>query len=239
MAQPADGHNCFEVNLPELPRGYRFDTQRPMQLVPFNAFHGHIAPIPVCRRCYIYAISNFDLVQVNALSARATMIDPAAIALAGLARFSPMVNAVGHPMYEDLYPVAPREGRTLVLIERHYARVGTPTRMPVLQYRIKYSIANDPNLHRWTTATEIDTRRYNDSWAVMQDYWYGDRAHKINEPFIHAVLTALTPGANTAIWSKLPYEEAAALWELWRIKRLEVWEPGMTLRMLRAREDLA
>jgi hypothetical protein len=103
-----------------------------MQLVPFNSFHGHIALIPVCRRCYIYAISNFDLVQVNALSARATTIDPAAIALAGLARFPPMVNAVGHHMYEDLYPVAPREGRTLVLIERHHARVGTPTRMPVL-----------------------------------------------------------------------------------------------------------
>jgi hypothetical protein len=164
--------------------------------------------------------------------------DPAAIALARLARFSPTVNAIGHLMYEEFYPVAPREGRTLVLVERHYARVGTPTRTPVLQCRMKYSTTNDTNLHRWTTATEIDTRRYNDSWDVMQNCWYGERAHRINGPFIHAVLTVLTDNANTAIWSKLPYEEAAALWQLRRIKGLEVWEPGMTLRMLRAREDL-
>lgn len=241
MSQPSalNGHNCFEVNLPGLPRGYRFDTQRPMQLVPFNAFHGHIAPIPICRRCYIYAITNFDLAQVNAMSARATMADPAAIALAGLARFAPLVNAISHPMYEDIHPVAPREGRTMVLIERHYARIGTPSREPVLQYLIKYSVANDPNLYRWTTATEIETRTYHDSVAVMQNYWYGERPHRVNEPFIRSVLTALTPGANTAIWSKLPYEEAAALWQLWKMKKLEEWVAGMTTTMLRAREDLA
>ncbi|KAI5448789.1 hypothetical protein NCC49_006591 [Naganishia albida] len=73
----------------------------------------------------------------------------------------------------------------------------------------------------------------------MQNYWYGERPHRVNEHFIRSVLTALTSGANTAIWSKLPYEEAAALWQLWRMKKLEEWVAGMTTTMLRAREDLA
>lgn len=74
--------------LAELPHGYRFDIKQPLRLVPFSSFEGHLPVIDICRTCYIYAISHFDVVQVNAISARATVRDPAAIALAGLAQFA-------------------------------------------------------------------------------------------------------------------------------------------------------
>ncbi|KAJ9097956.1 hypothetical protein QFC20_006087 [Naganishia adeliensis] len=83
-----NGHNCFKVALPEVPHGYRLGIRQPLNLVPFSTFQGHLPVIDIRRTCYIYAISHFDVVQVNAISARATVRDPAAIALAGLAQFA-------------------------------------------------------------------------------------------------------------------------------------------------------
>jgi hypothetical protein len=234
-----NGHNCFEVALPELPHGYRFDIRRPLTLVPFATFEGHLPVINICRTCYIYAISHFDVIQVNALSARRTVRDPAAVALAGLEEFAGLVNAFAHPMYEDMSPVVPREGRTLVLIDRHYARRGTPTQLPSLTYLIKYSNANDPQLYQFTTATEFDLVNYHGAGAVVKEYWYGFKPHRVNAPFIRSILHALTPFANTAIWNKLPYEEAEALNICWMEQKLDEWTPGLTLTALRAREGLA
>ncbi|KAJ9096635.1 hypothetical protein QFC20_006351 [Naganishia adeliensis] len=234
-----NGHNCFEVALPELPHGYRFDIKQPLRLVPFSTFEGHLPVIDICRTCYIYAISHFDVVQVNAISARATARDPAPIALAGLAQFAGIVDAIGHPMFEDMNPVVPREGRTLVLIDRHYALSGTPSQMPSLTYLIKYSNVDDPHLHRFTTAAEFELVNYHGAGNVIKEYWYGFKPHRINAPFIRSILNALTPFANTAIWNKLPYEEAQALNELWRTQKLEIWTSGLTVTALRAREGLA
>ncbi|KAJ9091118.1 hypothetical protein QFC20_007725 [Naganishia adeliensis] len=157
----------------------------------------------------------------------------------GLAQFTGIVNAIRHPMFEDMNPVVPREDRSLVWVDKHYARRGAPSQVPSLKYLINYSNVNDPHLHRFTTATEFELVSYHDAGSVIREYWYGFKPHRINEPFTRSILNALTPFANTAIWNKLLYEEAQALNELRRTQRFNLWTPGLTITALRAREDLA
>lgn len=218
----AQVHNCFDPPLPTLPYGYRFDLQRPLKLVPFVAFEGHLPEKDICRRCYINALTLYDLEMVNSHAARATMSDPASIALAGLDRHVTHVNTVSHPMFNDIYPIVPREGRTLVYIGRHYARRGTATRLPTLTYMIKYRILDGPHLSALIPVTEFDLRKYKGAGTLIVNYWYGEQSHNINATFIRSIVTRLTPFANTAIWNKLPHEEAMVLHWLWKKGKLGV-----------------
>ncbi|KAJ9121111.1 hypothetical protein QFC24_005093 [Naganishia onofrii] len=239
IEQPPIGHTCFEMPLPALPYGYQFDLQRPLMLVPFASFEGHLPNKHICRDCYIRAVTNYDVAVVNSISARATIEDPASVALAGLDRHVASVNTVNHPMYNDIYPIVPREGRALAFIQRHFARRGTAKREPCLSYMIKYRIPGSPVLSPFVLASEFDLRRYQNAGAIIHTYWYGEQPHKINSPFVRSILTRLTPFANTAIWRKLPQEEADALMHLWRIGRLDEWYAGMEMKDIKSREDLA
>lgn len=232
-------HTCFTTTLPHLPHGYKFDLSRPYQLVPFDTFAGHLEPIPICRRCYINASVTFDLLLINQLSARATVSAPEAVKMAGLGDYAHLVNSVSHPMYNELYPVVPREGRALAVIKSHYARAGTATRRPSLFYVVKYRIANDPRLSKWVMATEFDLRKYQEAGPLIFEYWYGENPHRINIPFIRSILTRLSPFANSAIWNKLPHDEAEVVYYLWKARRLSEWVAGMTMGKWKAREDHA
>jgi hypothetical protein len=239
IEDPPIGHTCFETPLPTLPYGYQFDLQRPLMLVPFASFQGHLTNKPICRHCYLKAVTNYDVAVVNAMFARATIEDPASVKLAGLDRHVASVNTVSHPMYNDIYPIVPREGRTLAFIQRHFARRGTTTREPVLNYMIKYRIPGSPQLSSFILASEFDLRKYQHAGTIMQTYWYGEQPHRINLPFIRSILTRLTPFANTAIWNKLPQDEALALMEMWKQGRLNEWYAGMRMDVKKSREGLA
>ncbi|KAJ9118543.1 hypothetical protein QFC22_003762 [Naganishia vaughanmartiniae] len=206
-------------------------------LVPFASFEGHL-PNKICRHCYIKAVTNYDVAIVNAISARATVKDPASIALVGLDRHVASVNTVSHPMYNDIYPIVPREGRTLAFIQRHFARRGTATREPVLSYIIKYRIPGSSELSPFILASEYDLRRYQYAGFIIHTYWYGQKPHRINIPFVRSVLNRLTPFANIAIWKKLPEDEAVVLMHLWRMGRLDEWYAGITMDGIKSQEDL-
>jgi hypothetical protein len=66
--------------------------------------------------------------------------------------------------------------------------------------------------------------------SLLQTYWYGNKPHGINTPFIRSVLTRLTPFANSAIWNKLPIDEALLLHYLHQGGKLEEWKAGMTIK---------
>ncbi|KAJ9120969.1 hypothetical protein QFC24_004949 [Naganishia onofrii] len=128
----------------------------------------------ITRRSRDEAVTNYDVAVVNAMSARAIIEDPASVRLAGLDRHVALVNTVSHPMYNNIYPIVPREGRTLAFIQRHFARRGTTTREPVLNYMIKYCIPGSPQLSAFILASEFDLRKYQHAGTIMQTYWYGE-----------------------------------------------------------------
>jgi hypothetical protein len=81
--------------------------------------------------------------------------------------------------------------------------------------------------------------------SLLQIYWYGNKPHGINTPFILSVLTRLTPFAKSAIWNKLPIDkaltsidEALALQYLQQAQRLHEWKAGMTIKQYLSRMSL-
>lgn len=229
MSQVDDTHTCFVPALPQLPVGYKFDSNHPYQLVPFDQFAHILAPIDICKKCYNKALTSYNLEYLSRDSARRTVQSPAAVSLGGMSRFAGVVNSCMHPMFNELYPPTLREGRRLVHILNHEARKGSRTRKPKLLYLIKYQICDDPRLMK-TRVDETRMRQYMGWHDKLKAYWYGDRPHSINAPFIRSVLNRLSPFANSAIWNKLPIDESLLLHFLLQHKRMEEWRPGMLIK---------
>jgi hypothetical protein len=227
-------HTCFAPALPHLPLGYKFDADHPMQLVPFTQFARILKPINICRKCYSYATTNFHLAVINQASAKHTVASPAAAALGGLTQFSGLVNSCMHPMFNELEPAILREGRRVAIILGHEARKGNAKRKPRLTYVVKYKICNDPRLSVAVRVTESKLRLYSDSVPLLNKYWYGDYPHSVNAPFVRSVLTRLTPFANSALWNKLPMDEAILMHFLHHKDMLHEWKAGMNMKNYQA-----
>ncbi|KAI5448786.1 hypothetical protein NCC49_006595 [Naganishia albida] len=234
MPQDVTEHTCFRPALPNLPLGYKFDTGHPMQLVPFGPFTTILKPINLCKRCYIYAITHFHLAVMNKISAQKTVASQAAQALGGFAQYAGNVNSCMHPMFDELHPPIAREGRRVAIIIAHEARRGTASRKPRLSYVVRYQMSHDPRLSRNVRVSETSLREYPGAPSMLQRYWYGDKPHGINMPFIRSVLTRLTPFANSAIWNKLPIDEALLLHYLHQNEKLEEWTAGTTIQQYMA-----
>ncbi|KAJ9095039.1 hypothetical protein QFC19_007719 [Naganishia cerealis] len=232
-------HSCFPSALPRLPIGYQFDPNQPMQLVPFTHFSKVLEPIAICRLCYVDALSRYDISYINQLSAELTAKSPISAALSGFSQFAALINSVSHPMFDDIHPPAIREQRKLVSIIGHEARRGNATRKPRLTYVIIYQIGNDPRLSPPVRLTESKMRQYTDAIVKLNNYWYGDKPHNVNTPFVRSVLHRLTPFTNSALWNKLPYDEAIVLHYLWHHRKLHQWKVGMTWAQYKAQWDFA
>lgn len=230
-------HTCFNPPLPALPIGYKFDTEQPLKLVPFGQFAAVLQPINICRKCYIYAFTHFQLVAVNKASAERTASSPAAVALGNMPRYTGVVNSCQHPMFDDINPPALREGRRLAMIIGHEARRGDSKKKPRLSYVVKYQICDDPRLSAKVRVTETKLRQYTGAMALLTVYWYGNRPHTVNNLFIRSVLTRLTPFANSAIWNKLPVDESLCLHYLHQAGKLHEWKAGMTVKTYRASQE--
>jgi hypothetical protein len=233
------GHTCFNPALPRLPLGYKIDVDKPMQLVPFGQFTTILVTIDICHECWVYALCNYNISMVNQWSAEYTVSSPAAVALGGLTKYVGLVNSVTHPMFNDLNPPAFREGRSIVAITGHEARRGNRTRKPRLTYIVQYRMLDDPRTSPPIRLPEFKLRQYAGAYKKVTDYWYGNKHHSINVPFVRSLLSAFTPFANTAIWNKLPCDESECLHYLHQNGRLAEWKVGMTKEDAMKREDSA
>lgn len=229
MSQVIDDHTCFIPALPQLPIGYKFDSNRPFQLVPFDQFAHILEAIDICKKCYNRATTTYHLEYLNRDSAKRTVESPAAVALGGMSRFAGVVNSCAHPMFNELYPPTLREGRRLSTIINHEARKGNATGRPRLLYVIKYQICEDPRLLK-TRVDETRLRQYGNAVDILQSYWYGNHPHSINTPFVRSVLNRLSPFANSAVWNKLPIDESLLLHYLHQNGRMHEWKPGMSIK---------
>ena len=153
MSQVATEHTYFRPALPQLPPGYKFDTEYPVPLVPFGPFAAILKPIGVCKKCYIYAITHFHLSVMNKVSAQRTVASPAAQALGGFAEYAGNVNSCMHPMFDELHPPIGREGRRVAFIIGHEARRGTASRKPRLSYTVRYR--KNPRLSRKVRVSKL------------------------------------------------------------------------------------
>jgi hypothetical protein len=72
---------------------------------------------------------------------------------------------------------------------------------------------------------------------LLSIYRYGNDPHTVNTPFIRSVLTRLTPFANSALWNKLPMDEAICLHYLHQARRLHEWKAGMAVKSLQASQE--
>jgi hypothetical protein len=221
-------HTCFPSRLPQIPIGYQFDPVYPMQIVPFVHFSKLLQPISICRECYNHAITGWDVVKLNRLSAERTARSPIAGSLSGFSKFAASINSCKHPMFDELYPPAIREARTVVSVLGHEARAGSSTRKPRMTYTIIYSIGNDPRVSPPTRLSEVRLRAYHNALREINIYWYGPRPHHVNTPFIRSILTRLTPFVNSALWNKLPWDEALVLHYLHNKRKLHEWKSGLT-----------
>jgi hypothetical protein len=111
MSQVVDTHTCFIPALPQLPVGYKFDSNHPYQLVPFAQFVHILAPIDVCKKCYNKATTSYNLEYLNRDSARRTVQSPAAVSLGGMSRFAGVVNCQEWGKGLEAYS-PPRKDRT-------------------------------------------------------------------------------------------------------------------------------
>lgn len=240
MSQVRDEHTCFNPVLPQLPIGYKLDSQRPLQLVPFAQFAHILEPIDICKKCYNHASTTYHLTVLNEASARHTVESPAAVALGGLSRFAGVVNSCAHPMFNELYPSVLREQRRVACILGHEAGKGNSKRKPRLVYVIQYQICYDPRLSAKVRVDKSKLRQYTNSLEMLGKYWYGDNPHTINAPFVRSALTRLTPFSNSAIWNKLPIDETLLLHYLHQTQKMHEWKAGMTIKQYQAiRRDSA
>ncbi|KAJ9092422.1 hypothetical protein LTR10_024504 [Elasticomyces elasticus] len=241
MAHNVEGihHTCFVTALPQLPIGYQFDPVSPMQLVPFTHFSKLLEPIAICRECYNRAITSWDVLKLNRISAERTAKSSIASTLSGFSQFAASINSCRHPMFDDLHPPAIREARTVHSVLGHEARAGSAKRKPRMTYIIIYSIGNSPRLSPPTRLSEVRLRAYYHALREINNYWYGAKPHHVNTPFIRSVLTRLTPFVNSALWNKLPWDESLSLHYLHNKRKLHEWKSGMTYAQYKAVEDSA